>query len=236
MAWTAAEVLKYVKASLGAPKRALELDDTQITQALRRAVRYWGTKKPSIRKDFLVINNGQQKYDLTALSKPFGKGLINVYQEPVTSPQSVFNEFEYYRLRQPPYVDITELVLDQIYYKEIGYVTGTQFQWEWIQDQSVLLVAPIPSRTYNLGYDYVIEPGDIGDVLLNDQGWVVDYTLALTKQMLGMVRRKFKGVPGNELAVDTDGDDLVREGKEEQEALKEGLQGTVGAWTPPIKG
>ncbi|MCG8435865.1 MAG: hypothetical protein MJA83_17720 [Gammaproteobacteria bacterium] len=241
MGWTTPEVIRYVKAQLGHPKRSVELDNTNFSEALKRAVRYYSTKKPTLRHDFVEILNGTQKYDFVALNKPFGKGVITVYEEPITSPQDVFNEFEYYRLRQPPYVDIAELVIDNQYYKMIGAVTGTApFDWEWLQDnsqnQAVLLVSPIPTRSHRASYVYDAEPANISEIRLNDQGWVVDYTLALAKEMLGRIRGKFQGIPSKDgPQVDTDWGELLSEAKEEKDALQESLWASRGDWTPPLK-
>ncbi len=243
MGWTTPEVKQYIKAQLGHPKRKIELADSNFNQAIKRSVRYYSTKKPDLRKGRVTILNGGQKYDFLALNLPFGKGLTDVYPEPITSPQDVFNEFEYYRLRQPPYVDMGELLIDQIYYKEIGYLTGTHFHWEWIQfqdkegtDQAVLLVSPIPSRTFIASYDFNFAPDRIEDVRLTDQGWVVDYALALTKEMLGRVRGKYQGVPGLKLEINTDWSELLGEGLDAQSSLKESLEEARGDWTPPLRG
>jgi hypothetical protein len=236
MSWNEAEVISFVRAQLGHPKRVIELDDTQIKEAIKRAVRKWSTTIPNIRKGYFQANSGQQAYNLTTLGKEFGKGVIMVYPEPITSPQAVYNDFEYYRLRQPPYVDMGELVVDQIYYREIGILTGTDFDWHWDEGTTTILLKPIPSRSFVCAYDYNDPPDTIDEVPVYSQGWVVDYTLALSKEMLGRVRDKFKGVPGNDLPVETDGADLISEGQSLQEELKETLWTRRGDWTPPIRG
>lgn len=236
MAWKTSEVSSYILAQLGYPRRKVELNPSNISEALKRAVRKYGSIKPVIKRDVVSVLSGVQAYNLEALGKPYGKGILTVHPEPVTSPSAVFSEFEYYRMRQPPYVDMGEMVLDQMYYNEIGLVTGTDFDWEWIQDQTMLLIKPSPTRSHGLAYEYNSSPSTIETVPLTDQGWVVDYTLALVKEMLGRIRGKFKGVPGNELPVDTDADELLSEGREERTELVEALNGKRGDWTPPIKG
>lgn len=238
MGWTTPEVIRYVKTQLGHPKRCIELDNVNLSEALKRAVRYHSSKKPTLIHDFVEVLNGQQAYDLDALSKPFGKGIITVYEEPITSPQDVFNEFEYYRLRQPPYVDITELVMDQQYYKMLGATTGTNFDWEFINEHNrhILLFSPIPTRSFRASYVYDAEPAKIEQIRLNDQGWVVDYTLALVKESLARIRGKFDGLPSKDgPQVSTDWQDLLREGLEAQKDLKESLDASRGDWTPPLK-
>ncbi len=239
MGWTTPEVTKYIKSRLGFPKRAVELDKKNFDEALQRSIRQLTTYKPVFRFQSFQINDGQQKYDLNpnVLDLPFGKGLTRLFDSPIISPQSVFNEFEYYRLRQPPYVDMGELLIDNIYYKEIGLLTGTQFDWEWIPNDNVILITPIPTRTRPASYEYNAEISKIEDAPGVDQGWIADYALAIAKEMLGRVRGKFQGVPGAELALNMDHADLLSEGLASQESLLEGLQlKSRASWTPPIKG
>jgi len=236
MAWTNSEIQQYVLAQLGFPKRSIELDNQNIKQAIKRAVGFYGSKKPILKKSFIEVLSGQQAYNFTTLGKPFGKGVVTVYPEPIHRTAGTYSEWEYYRLRVPPYVDMGEVVADKMYFKDIAYVTGTDWDWEWIQHQTTLLLTPTPTRSFTLAYDYNASPDKISDVPLGDQGWVVDYTLALCKEMLGRVRNKYQGVPGNELPVSTDGNDLLNEGRDDQQRLREWLWSTRGDWTPPIKG
>lgn len=237
MGWTTAEVSKYVKARLGYPKRNVELAKCSIEEFLQRAIRQVSTWRPILRHGSFIIAEGIQGYNFTTLGKEFGKGLTDVYDEPITNPSAVFSEFEYYRLRQPPYVDMGELLMDQMYYKEIGHLTGTNFDWQWDQPTTTLLITPKPTRTRGGAYVYNAEVSKIDELPGVDQGWVAEYTLALAKEALGRIRGKFQGVPGNDLPVETDWAELLSEGLEAQERLLEGLKEKgKGAWVPPIKG
>lgn len=239
MGWTTAEVQRYIKIRLGYPKRAVEIDKCNLLVAIQRAIRLLTTYKPVFRTQPFTINEGQQKYDLspTGLNLPYGKGLTRLFDSPIVQPQAVFNEFEYYRLRQPPYVDMGELLIDNMYYKEIGLLTGTQFDWEWVPDHTALMITPIPTRTRPAVYEYNAVVDTIDELSGADQGWVADYSLALAKEMLGRIRGKFQGVPGNELPLNMDHSELLSEAQTEQERLLEALQAKSRAgWTPPIKG
>lgn len=239
MAWTAAEVFKYVKTMLGHPFRAVELKKENYEEALQRALRKAATWKPVFKLQPFTITQGVQKYDLSALglNLPYGKGVTNLYDSPIERAQSVFSEFERYRIRQPPYVDMGELLMDQMYYKEIGNLTGTTFDWEWIPSATCIMVTPVPTRSRAAVYEYNAGAASIGDLSEADQGWVVDYTLALCKEMLGRVRGKFQGVSGNELPLNMDHDSLLSEAQSEQERLLEALDSKSRAsWVPPIKG
>lgn len=249
MGWTTAEVTKYIKTRLGFPLRAVELDKWNFEEAIQRALRQVTTWKPVFKLQSFTIAEGQQKYNLATpnqpnvgdnldgLSLPYGKGLTRLFDSPIVQPQAVFSEFEYYRLRQPPYVDMGELLIDNMYYKEIGLLTGTHFDWEWVPDHTSIMITPRPTRTRPAVYEYNAEVSSIDELPGADQGWVADYALALAKEMLGRVRGKFQGVPGTELGLNLDWAELLQEGLEAQANLLEALQEkSRAAWTPPIKG
>jgi hypothetical protein len=235
MPWVEADAKKYILSQLGHPKRLIELDHSQVSEALKKAVKTYSSTRPVIKRDSFYIYQGVQAYNFTTLNKPYGKGVLSCIMAPITSPQAVLSEFEYYRLRQPPYVDLSELVTDKLYYKEVGLLTGSLFDWQWEQDSTTMLVTPAPTRSARAAYEYNYDPQSITEVPTQYQDWCVDYALALTKQMLSRVRGKFKGVPGSELSVDTDSDALMQEATQEMQALKE-LLNKRGDWTPPILG
>lgn len=236
MPWTSQEAQKFIMSKLGAPYRVVELSQDQLQEALKRSVRQLASVKPIFKYSTFNILSGVQGYNLTTLNKPFGSGITDLWDQPLTSPAGEFNEFEYYRLRQPPYVDMGEMLIDKIYYKEISMLTGTQFDWHWDPDTTTILITPTPIRSRPASYQYNAGANLIEEVRPSDQGWVVDYALAIAKEMLARVRGKFQGVPGNELPVNTDWSELLREGLEKQDALVESLVNNRGSWTPPIKG
>lgn len=55
------------------------------------------------------------------------------------------------------------------------------------------------------------------------QRWVKNYSLAVAKEILGRIRSKFSELPIPDATITMDGESLVAEGKEAQEALKEYL-------------
>lgn len=237
MAWTTPEAVKYIRSRLGFPKRAVELDKIQIEAAIARAVSQLTAYVPVFKFGSFTVQAGVQGYDFTALSKPYGKGLTRLFDSPITSPQSVFNEFEYYRLRQPPYVDMAELLIDKMYYKEIGLLTGTEFDWEWDPNSKKVLLTPSPTRTRTVAYEYNSDLSQLEELKPVDQNWVLDYSLAISKEMLARVRGKFQGVPGHDLPLNMDHADLLSESKEEIARLDEELQKKARAsWTPTLKG
>lgn len=244
MSWTNATAKAHIKRMLGGSYRAVELKDTDGADddylgAIGMALAKLNSKIPNFKRGSFSVVESQNKYDFSAggLNKSYGRGVVEVTLEPLISPNDVFSEAEYFRVRQPPYIAAGDLVADKIYYKELGIIVGTDFDWKWFQAEEILMISPTPTRSCGASYIYRDSFETIEDVPGSRQSWVVDYSLALCKQIVGEVRGKFGGqIPGNELSVEVNGSDLKQEGRDEAESLLESLSKSRGHWTPPIKG
>lgn len=77
--------------------------------------------------------------------------------------------------------------------------------------------------------EYVKSSCTIEDLDKNNywKSWIRDYTLARTKMIEGLIRRKYKPTSG---VYDLDGDDLVSEGTNEAQELEEKLNDNMGYW------
>lgn len=56
------------------------------------------------------------------------------------------------------------------------------------------------------------------------RNWIAQYTLALSKELLGSIRGKFKNIPAGDRDVTMNGDDLVQQAREDKEKLMTGLK------------
>lgn len=238
MGWDSnAKVISHIKSMLGFPKRAIELDKSNYEAAVHRALTKLSSTKPLFKIQSFNILAGSQAYDLSegGLDLPYGRGVTDVQRAPLETPYTEFNVFQWWRMRTPPHIEAGDIVMDTIYQNEVANVTGTRFDWMWYPDTKIILLTPTPVDSRLGAYEYNAIPSDITEVGPADKGWVVDYALALTKEMLGRVRGKFKGIPGTEISVDTDASELLSEAQQEKEALEEKL-GKNQAWVTPIKG
>jgi hypothetical protein len=57
--------------------------------------------------------------------------------------------------------------------------------------------------------------------------WIFKYTLALAKELLGLIRSKFDTIPYPDGQIRLDGDKLRKEGADEKMMLIKELQGTL---------
>jgi hypothetical protein len=57
--------------------------------------------------------------------------------------------------------------------------------------------------------------------------WVYRYTLAVAKELLGLIRSKYQEIPIPEASIRLDGDTLRREGSDEKKTLIDELRDTL---------
>lgn len=160
------------------------------------------------------------------------------------TPQSVF-----YML------PVWEDVLRGAMFETSNKVRRSHFSYELHGPDNVLRVYPVPSEANNLFLTYnVIDPNDVLDddsqsfgvsnvsnipfgsieyVKINSIGrqWIWKMTLALSKEVLGLIRRKIGNgsipIPGGDMSLD--GGDLVSDGRAEMEQLRGELRDLLEA-------
>jgi len=118
---------------------------------------------------------------------------------------------------------------------------------------NVLKVSPIPRTSFNMFFDYYVTSDKTSATLqsgsqnefvsdfsnipldhlpynnINSIGkvWIYKYTLALAKELLGLIRSKYERVPIPNSDIKMDGDVLRREAQQEKEMLVKELQETL---------
>ena len=118
---------------------------------------------------------------------------------------------------------------------------------------NVLKVSPIPRTSFNMFFDYYVTNDKTSATLqsgsqnefvsdfsnipldhlpynnINSIGkvWIYKYTLALAKELLGLIRSKYERVPIPNSDIKMDGDVLRREAQQEKEMLVKELQETL---------
>lgn len=75
--------------------------------------------------------------------------------------------------------------------------------------------SPANAPFYDLPYSSITQPG---------KQWIRQYTLALCKELLGLIRSKIKTIPIPNADLTLNGEDLVSQGREDKEKLKDQLR------------
>lgn len=222
---------------LGAPVVEVELTSEQISIIVDQALNIYGTYKPIEKIGTISVLSGQQKYLLAA--NVYGRGVINVMcpdlmKQPISLEQ--FDIFRYYT--QMPTMSPGDFYAERLYYKEVLRAAGSDFSWftEDLNDGTGnLYISPTPDGTYSsVAYIYVIDP-TLAEVPPADDDFMMDYVLAMCKQVLGNIRSKYSGIQASEGSIEMDGSTLRQEGAEERKTMEEYLADR-GQIIPPIRG
>lgn len=230
---TRSELITHIRRSLGDPVIDVELDNSQIEIGIDQALRVWSRRFPVENLLKVDVAAGTADYDLSAVSGL--RGLVMVAEEPIDADSFTSLEFDIFRDRvwHLPRFSISDIALENLFIEDLKEISSTQFEWYFDRVNKVLYLSPIPARSYSALVIYT-KDATVEDATLQ-YDWVIDYSLAYAKTVLGAIRRKHGNkIPGKELDIDLDGGDLISEGKEEMSTLREQLNEMGGDWTPPL--
>lgn len=128
------------------------------------------------------------------------------------------------RLYPIPSIRIGNIV-DRVYVKvfayqqnplnpNVGFISGT-LSGSYGDNSIYGVSGPSNFPVGNIPYGTITAPG---------RQWIREYTLALCKELLGLVRSKFKTLPVPNAEVTLNGEDLISQGREEKKELLEKLR------------
>jgi len=230
-------IKRYVRRMLGSPVIEVEITDEQIDEFITMALDVYGTYKPIEKIAQLNVLVQVQKYTLT--STQVGRGIIEVFRpdllrQPISLEQ--FDVFKYHT--HLPNLDPGDFYQERVWWEEVRRSAGSDDDWEFVPDPTTgggtLYLNPIPSDSYIGAYIYVDNP-TMTEIPRTDDRWIKDYTLAMSKEVVGSIRRKFGTVQGQESSIQMDGDTLVSEGRDKRKDLEDYLLHR-GAIVAPIRG
>ncbi len=245
MAITKEEFIEKIKRRLGHPVVKVELDDTQIIDNIDHAVKKWkkwAVGAGTVEKYMTIpLSAGQTIYDLPAEVTD----VVGYSTEQAGSINQLFT-IENYLYNQGLYDFITHTHGE---YSLLSYHIARNFLEDlrkYIPDaynfryhrytNQIEINPPPPSggaiyiegTAWNspgiiLLRTYVVET-DV-DKNLYDEDWIYDYSTALSKKNLGLIRRKFENFQsiGN-IGIGLDGSSLIGEAETELERLEETLR------------
>lgn len=236
MALSYESVETYVRRRLGEPVIEVELTSEQIRESIDHAVQTYSDAKPFWKVGVINGLPSVQKYTLTAAQ--VGRGIVDLMQpdmlrQPVSLDQ--FDVFKYHTFL--PNLDPGDFYAERVWWNEVRRSAGSDEDWfvEDHEDGSAdIYINPVPSEGKKFAYLYLTDV-PLERVPHVDQEFVRNYALALCKQTLGEIRRKFSSAPGGENAIEMNGSALVEEGTAELEKLDDYLA-HLGDRIPPIRG
>lgn len=234
---TKKSVRTFVKRSLGEPTIKVELDNDVIDELCNQALATYGTFKPFEKFGSLPVLAGTQKYALTFAQ--VGRGIIEYFRPDLLRGAITLDQFDVFKYHTHlPNLDPGDFHAERMWWKEVRRSAGADDWEEFIPSDTGeggdLYISPIPSTSYTLSYIYVVDP-TLQQVPGTDDDWIKEYTLAMSMETLGRIRRKFGSIQGAESSIDMDGEQLVGEGGDKRRELEEYVE-QRGALIAPLRG
>jgi len=237
VALTESLVIQYIKTMLGSPVVKVELTDDQIKQFIAQALAVYSTFKPVEKFGSIDVLPQVQKYDVTAAQ--IGKGILETFRPDLLRNAISLEQFDVFKYHTHlPNLDPGDFYAERIWWSEVRRSAGADDDWDLVIDpetgDGVLYLSPSPSQAYKLTYVYLVDP-TLKQVPKSDDSWIKDYSLALSMEALGRIRRKFGSVQGSESSITMDGAELVAEAEAKKKDLDDYLY-RRGHVNPPIRG
>ena len=221
-----ADVLSWLEAEF-APL-TLATPDATIFQIVENAIRYWNTHSAYKISRVYDYDSTNSKYRIQ-MDTDF-KNVVEVY--PTGSTSWIWNDHPMFSLLGLTILDnvTSDLILMSEAFRNYKTYVGTKFSWhfEKSNDASVggyLYVDNMQSSATNLfvvGTKRIRSTDSIEDDYILD--WILNYSKALLQQIEGNTLRK-----ADIIGIRNDGADMITEGKQRQDELKESLA-KEGRW------
>jgi len=244
---TKKELINWVRRKLGEPMVRVELHNSQIEDCMamsRDEYMRWAVGGATNEVTFTIeLSAGVSEYELPSGVTEVVK--VRDYDSSMHGINTLFSAENYL------YNQGVLSFLDNIgNYSMVDYHLALEFidlldryfpsyyTTRYNKANNILSVRPTPEIDSSVGY-LIIDSfmmagtdqnttGPIPEEVYNamwDVSWVQKYTLACSKEILGLIRRKFENFTsiGNE-GISLDGGDLISEGKEEKEKLEEEIK------------
>ena len=224
------EVIRYIRAKLGDPIIPVELTDEQLSDCIDDTEFYYSRYKNSKEEMeiFDLQGNWSQGWEL-----PDGvreEEVLEVFVDP-TFPfgyysgrtDIVANLYAQYIFQNPQSNNLSSGIADYRItlstLKDYAILLGTQVKWAITGRR--LKIWPEPPNGSKVGIRYASKL--VAEDVLKDNMFK-DLALAKAKIILGTIRSTFPGgIPGGEQVVQLNGESLLQEGKQEEQAAMQAL-------------
>jgi hypothetical protein len=226
------EIREWIKRKLGSPPFCLEINESQLDDAIEEAILWYNGKKGLKKFALLLIDPAVQEYDVPddcievidvfffhkryLLKDDFGF-LWGIPFFGSWSPVALFQG----RIATFHYSTFVQW----LQYLEMGKrVLSFEKDWEFRKsDRKLILYGLGFSEGGYIAYEYLarIDENNLATMDPLDYKLIRDYALACAKEVLGRVRSKWRDIPVVGGSTSLDGETLLSEAKEEKEKLEE---------------
>jgi hypothetical protein len=232
---------EWVRRKLGNSAVEVELKTEDMRQCLKQTISIYNRNRPQRAHAVLSANSTQKRYEI---SHPGLQGVVRVEFVRNSVVRGTVDPFDPYSTHRVPFttrsgITFGEYAQQQSYQEDSRRIVSSEPEWhgEWDRDDNkyYLYVDITPGVGYDVSYEYTWhvddekwgddEPTGLNWIPDSDVDWVRAHTLACAKTILGRIRGKFHGVPMPD-GSDEENDyaELIQEGREDMEKLKEEIE------------
>ena len=218
--------------SAASPTPTLGLDGL-----IAQAVVWYSRYIPELRYHMLMLNGSK----IYTIPQPYyGYGIVEVFYPREKTILSMGGFSDPYLIWSGTYLrDISDVELALQYYGTAQRLFGSEKVWEFDIDDSVnpsvgkLMISPdAQPRVNNIVYRYAIWRA-LETLPFTDLDLILRYCTGMARERIGLARRKYGKVPGDNEGQDMDGSDLVTEGRDDQEKAAQSLRDRHGDLVAP---
>jgi hypothetical protein len=236
-------VFKYVRTMLGDGMIEVEVDPVHLETALDKALARFRQRSPNAVEEsylFLELIQDQNEYKLPdevievrqvwrrAIGSRTGMGAGGTLFEPFNLAYT-----NTYLMSGSMMGGLATYELFAGYQKLVGKMFGSFIEFKWKPTTHTLTVLQRPFaqgeqilvQAYNFRPDWVL----LQDIYAKQ--WLRDYSLAVTKTILGEARSKFASIAGPGSSITLNGAALLSAGKEEMEKLDKEIETYIAGGT-----
>lgn len=235
----AQQLKQWILLRLGAPRWKLELHPCHLDVALDDALQWFLKYKGIRRYAHFTMQSGQARYpypdDAMTIVDVIPPG-YNVNADPVFAPYGVYQS-SFGGTYGSPYDynggGPTSGYAQVLQYNKINRRVFSR-EFNWLIDHANREFIISPPDLVDVGtamVEYVSGCASLNDLSPYDHDLVRKYALAVAREILGLIRRKYSRYPGLEDAIEMDGRDLVTEAREDMRNLEEKVLSSGAPWT-----
>jgi hypothetical protein len=237
------KVFDYVKTMLGDGMVEVELDPKHYEIALDRAIsRFRQRSSNSVEESYMFlqltqdVNEYRLPDEIIEVQKVFRRSVGS--RSGLGAGGTLFEPFNLaytntYLMSGTMMGGLATYELFAGYQKLVGKMFGSFIEFNWNPTNHILTIMQRPFaqgeqilvQTHNFRPDYVL----LQDIYAKQ--WLYDYSLAVSKMMLGEARSKFGSIAGPGSPIQLNGAALLSAGKEELAALDKELENLVPGGT-----
>lgn len=235
---TLKNIKEEIESSLGASGVDVELEESDVRKVVKDTIRRYNRARPGRGHAAIPITKDQKRYVIDYEGSGI-RGIVKVeFVEKTNFTGDPFDPFYYNRMGLTPQGDtFAEYDQKRQYIEQARRVGSSEPEWQQRVEtnqqtgkQEVVLYIDIDAPFFcQLTYTYHYTPDDDSETGMQripdgDTDWIIEYATALAKMIVARKRAKYRGVilPGGTTA-DTDGTDLLQEGRDEKRELEERL-------------